>query len=338
MTSLATFTRETRVVLKVGFLITVVIIVIALIFQLAMYIQKVYFTKPIPPDEGFGKLPSLGFSSESNISYRINTLTGFLPIFPDRVKVYKIIKPEINLLTLGTVRGKLKDQGFSQNEKKLTELEYQWEHKDDPTKVIKYNIQWNDFDITSNFYSNESVILRINFPDENEAKSMVTKFLEKVIGDISLLDIEASGIFYEKIQDGKLIQVADKSLAQVYRITIVYKPIDEMQIFFDDANDFQMSFFVAGGRAEPQIVEAHFNNRVFDLSRLSTYPLKTAEASYQDLIEGRTKRFELATQPSSDITDVFLAYYLGSSQGEYLFPIVVFQGKNFYSYVEAVIP
>lgn len=336
MATLASATKETRLLLKYLGIFLIVVIAGVLIYQLSIFIKERYLTKPIPPEEGFGELLRLDFISENIPPYHLNTFTGDLPIFPDRIKVIKMDQPQINLLTLENVKRKLRGFGYSENEVKISDVMYEWTNVSDPSSKISYNILWDDFDIKSDYTKDSTITQTPSILTNNLANRTVFDFLSKLIDDSDLLDPDKSTFTYYKLADGIVIPTDGKTNVQLIRVNLFYKVIDGMEAFFSNLRDSEMSFLVANNKDMPKIVEAHFNHRKIDLNLFSTYPIKSSLEAYQDLISGKAKRFDLDKTNDSEILQVYLSYYITENKPSYLLPIVVFQGKNFYAFTEAL--
>src|ERR1039457_1665189 len=100
----------------------VVIIIFVIIFNVGKMMYKVFFPSPIqPPTLAYKLLPPIKFPrnvTTQNFSYKLNTDTGDLPTdFPDRLTIFKIIKPEPNYANINTISQKILSvgQGFLSN-------------------------------------------------------------------------------------------------------------------------------------------------------------------------------------------------------------------------------
>ncbi|MCL5432856.1 MAG: hypothetical protein M1524_01950, partial [Patescibacteria group bacterium] len=70
----------------------------------------------------------------------------------------------------------------------------------------------------------------------------------------------------------------------------------------------------------------------------ATYPIKTADESFSDLQRGDAYIVSYdGTDPNIKIKNVYLGYYLGDTEQDYLMPIVVFEGNdNFVAFISAI--
>src|SRR6266404_5428692 len=101
-----------------------------------------------------------------------------------------------------------------------------------------------------------------------------------------------------------------------------------------------MNFLVASGENQATVVSAIYNHQTVNLQpdKNATYPIKSAQQAFDDLKNGKGY---IASYNGSDsqilISNIFLAYYIGVTDQDYLMPVIVFQGQNgFFAYVPAV--
>lgn len=314
---------------------------------------------------------------QDNFSYTINTVDNSLPKdFPDRLIVYPMIISQPNLLNLQDTKDKVASLGFVDSlGNTLPEIarggpNYEWDDTSDLQRKIIYNIITQNFTMTSNYLASLTVLNAQNLGDENTAISAVQNFLSGINSfptdiDISLTQspnpdntYTTSPLLYS-ITSGQLTPTSSLSNAQVIRVDLYQKEINYTITAGVDQNethyqDFQMdlpilyphppystmNFLVASGQSEPNVVSAIFNHQTINLmpDKKATYPIKTADEAFTDL---KNKKGYIASYNGTDshilIDKVFLAYYLGEAQQEYLQPIIVFQGENgFFAYVPAI--
>src|ERR1035437_4452239 len=90
----------------------VVIIILVIIFNIGTMMYRMVFPPPIqPPTLAYKLLPPLKFPrsvTTKNFSYKLNTDTGDLPTdFPDRLTVFRIIKPGPNYDNINNISKKI---------------------------------------------------------------------------------------------------------------------------------------------------------------------------------------------------------------------------------------
>ena len=338
--TLANVTRETRIILKLFAVSLIFIAVLFVFYKGGEFVKNTFFPTPAaPPEEKFGKLPPVEFPPQNptSLKYRINTVSGQLPQFPDRMTVYKTKKNQASLVNLQTARNRVRNVGFTENETKISETLYQW--RNGLGDQIEVNIITNSFKISSN-YLNSVLPTRIGeqVARKEDAIGFVRDFLQDLNIDIANISEEESTLTYLKAADGKLVEAASEADAQFVRVDLFQNKIDqEFSIYYPGLNKSIMYFIIRSDEHVPGIVAAQFTYVTLDENNSSTYPIKTSEAAFEDLKIGNSMVFNFdQNQGVVDITDVRLGYYIGDEEQQYFLPIIIFEGKNFTAYVQAV--
>ncbi|OGH16571.1 MAG: hypothetical protein A3C30_05280 [Candidatus Levybacteria bacterium RIFCSPHIGHO2_02_FULL_40_18] len=348
MAHLAQVAREFRIGLKLLAASFAVIAILFIFFTGGQIVKNIFFpTPPPPPEQKFGKLPQVTFPAQNpqNFEYRINTLTGKLPIFTDaciffdkeyhcQMKVYRVKKKEPSLVALKSARDKLKLLGFTENEARLSEEEYQWSNSSG--QAIRMNILTGNFKILSNFLSEPLQPLTGEVARKEGAYEVVTRLLTNLDLEIEDLDKDISTLTYFKLENGALTKAQSLNEANFARLDLFQKNLDDHKIYYPGLTESIMHFLIKGDSSLP-IVNASFSHFTPDEANSSTYPIKTAEVAFEDLKQGNALVFaDNKGEKLIDITDVSLGYYIGDESQQYFLPIVIFKGKGFTAYVQAI--
>ena len=240
--------------------------------------------------------------------------------------------------------------------------------------TMDYNIITENFTMTSNYLTQLSVLQGQyiqSMGGPTDAISIVQDFVNNL--DVFPPDIDLTLTQNAPTQNtynitpqmysvtaGQLTPATALAAAQVIRVDLYQKEIDySIQAGQNqDATQFQnfpmklpilyphppystMNFYVASGQGEANVVQANYNHQTVNLqpTTQATYPIKTAQQAFDDLKNGKGYIASYNGTGSNQIliTNVFLAYYIGTAQQNYLTPVVVFQGQNgFFAYVPAV--
>ena len=125
--------------------------------------------------------------------------------------------------------------------------------------------------------------------------------------------------------------------ANFARLDVFQKNLDNHKIYYPGLSESLMYFIIKGSGFLPNVTDASFIHFIADSSNFSTYPIKTAEAAFEDLKQGNALVFTNDKNAKLiDIIDVSLGYYIGDENQQYFLPIVVFKGKEFTAYVNAL--
>lgn len=340
MANLVTVTKDSRLFLKLGGFLAGVILMIYIIIQGGTLFRNIFFPKPpTPPAQALGKLPHIKFPSQgtAGIQFTVNTVDGTLPVLPDRVNVYKLVSPEPNLLALETAKQTVDSANFVNNQTKLTDTLYSWTQPVTGA-ILRYDIVTKNFNISSNYISNPSLVSSGLMPAEDQIKSDLMNFLLTMQADTQDIDKEQSKVEYLQIDGGQLVAAQNLRTAQFARVTLVQQSIDTIPIIYDSPTDSILTFIIAYPANNFQVLDGQFYNHEPDLTAKSDYPIKTAAQALEDLKSGNAYEINPQNLTNVDITNVELKYYLNKDSKEYLLPVIVFTGINFTGYVEAIAP
>lgn len=337
MAKLADIDSEVRIILKVAAGAIVVFIALFLFFQGGTIAKNLFFPTPLPPPaEKFGKLPRVEFPAQEpikGVEYRINTLSGQLPGLGDRMKVYKIKKDPPSLVALENARNNVKEQGFTLNETKISEEVYQWNNE--AGAQIQYNTVSNNFNIATNFLNEPPpALLTGNAADKEGAYNYTLSYLQKMNEDTSDFDPERSTALYLKLVNNQLTPAGSQSDAQFIKLSLFQKNIDKYKVYYPGFSSSNMWFIYRDEDLYPIVEQASYTHLIPGSS--TTYPIKTTEQAFKDLQDGNALIFNAAPNSTIDVTDVSLGYYLGEENQEYTVPIIIFSGKDFAAYVQAL--
>jgi len=352
------------------------IILLVLVFRLGVIIKNIAAPpKTVPPNQAYGPLTPLQFPNSliaNNFIYNLNTLSGTLPAdFPDRLNVYPLVKNPPNLLNLNSIKTKVQTLGFFDQqgntlpEKSIGNGIYEWDEQKGINRVIKFNVVTFDFSMTSNYLSSPTVLSAQNISDENNAIQTAQTFLQNIgllPTDIDLAKTQTPGqdvnyiIFPQlfTIKNGVLTHATSLSATQVIRVDLYQKDVSydldtgrpgaakikmDLPILYPHPPYSTMSFYVASGQNNAEVDALDFTHREISFGTdVATYPIKTAQNAFDELKNGNAY---IASYSGSDkqilISNVYLAYYIGGENQDYLMPIIVFEGQNnFFAFVPAV--
>lgn len=334
MPTLASITKETRLVLKFGSAALIVLVFLFLIVKGWGFMSRLIFPPPpTAPLEKFGKLLPITFPQQSGNTpkFRINTISGTLPVFPSTINIYKLLAPLPSITSLQTARRRAGNLGYTQNQQAITDEEYAWK-METGNNTLRYNIVSLNFSVSSDYLENPSQIGGVS--DKKASLKTVGNFIGTLESNQSDIDLNNSVFSYYFVKDGLLTETLDPESANIARVYLIQNPVEKLPIYYPTATASLLYLTLSG----INIVDASYTHLTPDLTSFSTYPLKTANDAFLDLSSGKGFIANPITDSTVDITDVSLGYYLGNEENQkYLMPIVVFRGKyNFKAYVNAL--
>jgi hypothetical protein len=345
------------------------IFVLMLIFRLGVMIKNTIFPpKVMPANHAFGILPTISFpknATNANLTYEINTVTGELPDFQDRINVYPISQPQPNLVNLNKAKSKVRKLGFVNEsgillpETPIGDANYTWAENTGIGRRMTFDTITFDFNLKSNFLSSPTVNeAKLLSNEENAIKqtAMFLNLLELLPPDVDMTKSQ-SELF--SIQNGLLTPETNLLRAKVIRIDLYQNDVEynlntgvpdlaggfkevemTIPIAYPHPPYSTMNFLIASGDQSAEVVSANFIHKtpIFDNTDTATYYIKTPTDAFDELKNGKAYIASYAgSKTTVVINNIYLAYYLGEEKQEYLMPVIVFEGDDgFVAYVSAV--
>jgi hypothetical protein len=292
-----------------------------------------------PPSVSFGKLPVTYYPSgiKRDFSYTVDTISGSLPTFPDRYAVYKMLRPDPQLLAFKDASQKVTQLGFDPNPEKLSDSVYRWRQTDLATKVLVLDINRSQFGLSSNFLKDPNVTTANNLPGKEQAIETAKDFLNILGVYPSDVDEGKTKAQLLRINNGIIVAATNPSTADLVSVYFYQKNVNKTPLVYPGGKISSMNVTVAGGKEGGQVVDARFAYQAVG-AESSTYPIKTAEQALTELKSG--KGYIANVDPGLDkisLKKVYIAYFFPGRQQYFLTPVIVFEGtNNFMAYVPAV--
>lgn len=337
MSTLHRTTEETKLILKWagGFLLALFLLMFGL--NLIQKVKEALFpTPPPPPTVSFGKLPQLQFptvSSPKKYTYSVDTISGTLPAFEDRITVFKNTQAQPDLLSLKKAQDKVNSAGFHSQPLMQSDHVYTWQNNESPIQTLTLDIFTYDFTLTSNI-PDTSQAIGSNLPNENSAGSIALGFLQRIIKVPDDIDSSKTTAVLLSLEAGKFVKATSFSNAVAVRVNFFQKDLNKVPIVYPNIPGSTMEFLVTG---QSKIISGKFFHKgVTEIS--ATYPVKTASEAFADLQNGKgyIASYDGATDKIG-ISNEYLAYYATDQDTTYLMPVVVLEGSNnFKAFVPAI--
>lgn len=343
MLTLSQASRETKQILKWGGIFFTGLMIFLVLLRLATIIKNAYFPTITKPTIAFGKLQPQNFPANAvnqNFTYSINTLTGGLPNLSSQLKVYRMRPFQPDLLAVNKFQNRIKNAGFEEGYTAISDKIFEWKSNQNYggiEKKVRFNTINNNFTVTSLYKTDADVLSAKNLPTETKAIDIATNFLKNIEALPEDIDLEKIKTNLFSIQNESLITATSLSKSQVIEVNFFQKDINKLPIFYEKPNSSNISILIAGGKYQGQVVGVNFIYQPI-LEESSTYPLKSVTAAYEELKNGQAYIASyFGTSENITITNVFLAYYIGSQTQDFLMPVFVFEGNDgFFAYVPAV--
>lgn len=336
---------QTAIVVKQVITISIIALVLGLASFIGYKVWLSYYLAHLPPieekpDTKFGLLPAPDFPkgnvTTSNFTYSLDTTTGGLPKagidpgFEKIIKVYFVNQTFVTLLSSERSQTLAEKFGLTIPPEILSDTKYRFKDKD---KILLVDLDNGNFT-----YTKEATVSgNIALDDDNKLVSDFEQMLARLGVFKDDLKQGRNKITPLKIAGGKLISTQLKSEASAVQISLWPAPIDKKSIFTGDFNKSLINATVLGSADRiDSYLSLNFTYFPIDTNTFATYPLKTAEAAFDDLKNGKGVVIVEPVKPQVSITSVYLGYFLGEFYSPYLQPIFIFEGPNFVAYVSAI--
>lgn len=344
MFTLSDASKDTKQILKWAGIIFGGLMTILVILRLITIIRNTYFPTIPKPNFAFGKLQPQSFpanKTDQKFTYSINTLDGNLPNLKTQAKIYRmsIFKPD--LLSADKFQNRITAIGFKRGWTAVSDKIFEWRTDSSfggMEKNIRFNTINDNFTITSAYVSNPDVLKSKNLPTEAQAITRATNLLDNIQALPDDIDLEKTKTNLFSIQNNSLKPATSLSNSQIIEVNFFQKDIDKLPIFYENPNSSNISVLIGGGSyQEGNLVGANYIYQAVS-ENSGTYPLKTVSTAYEQLKSGQAYIASyFGNSTNITITNVFLAYYIGSQTQDFLMPIFVFEGNDgFFAYVGAV--
>lgn len=344
MLTLSQASKETKQIIKWLGVVTVGFIVLLMAIRISVYVKDLLFPQPPPrATVAFGKLQRQIFPQNvttQSFIYTVNTLTGSLPLLKSQVKVHRMTIPEPDLLVLNKFNQQVSQAGFSPGYVQISDKVFEWKSNQNISTLdrrIRINIVNYDYTITSPYMNDSAVLSAKNLPVESKAKLTAQSFLTSMNTLPTDIDLSKTKTNLFAIQNGKLTRATSLSNSQIIEVDFEQNDIDKLPIYYENPNSSNISLLIGGGGFQGQVVAGSYVHQAIS-NDAATYPIKTADEAFSELKQGTGYIASyFGTSSNISITNVFLAYYIGSQPQDFLMPVIVFQGDNgFYAYVPAI--
>ena len=306
--------------------------------------NKINPPPPPPPTVKFGKLPTLPFPTPTegevkpNLTFSLETAEGGLPALPPQTNVYFMPTISSNLLSLQIATDKAVSLGFSPNWQQVSDTLYKFPHVSERSELLM-NIVSGAFSISFDLKSDSSPLTR-RPPAPEIAASQIRSYLSSA--DLLPEDLTAETTHEFLKQEGEsLVPALSLSEASLIKINFFRKPYNELPSLTPKPNEANVWFIVSGlTEKQKQIIASEFHYFPIDETEFSTYPLRTAEDSWNTLTSGGAYIASYGLNQEGEqvkIRRIYLAYFDSGEPTEFYQPIIVLEGdKGFVAYIPAV--
>jgi hypothetical protein len=345
MASLTEASILSRKIIRYGLYALILIVVgrFAWIGIAAVY-RRINPPEPPKASAAFGKLPLLPFPEKpqlQNISYKIETAEGGLPVLPELMSVYEMPQAQSSIQGLEAAKTKAQSFGFNPQGQLLVESVpnvYLFRRNGRPSSFT-INIITGVFSISYDIASDPGVLGQLP-PAPSPAVDNAHNFLRQA--DLDQVDLDGKEtIQLLRVENGRFVPAISLSEAQVTKVNIFRKNYgvkEDVPAVTPDMPEANVWFMFSGRSNEVIAAEYHYfplNEKVVE-----TYSIKTSETAFEELKSGKAYIANPGAQASNEVVirKVYSAYYDPGQYTPYYQPVIVFEGDGgFYAYVPAIL-
>jgi len=346
MTSLTQVAITARKIIRYGIFFIIFLLVGRILLSAGISIYRKIFPAPPPkPTLAFGKLPAISFPApinSTNFTFTLETVEGDYPKLASQAKVFFMLKPSSNLLSLETAKARAEALGFDPNAQQVSQTVYRFPNQKAPSN-LEVNIVTGAFSISYDLKADPSPInQKPPFPEI--AASNARSFLSSA----NLLPIDLTGTVtheFLKAENTKFVTALSQSEAKLVKINLFRKSYDNLPCLTQNARDANVWFMISGlSDKSRQIVAAEYHYFPVDETQFATYPIKTGEAAWSEFTAGKGHIAKTGNHQEGDsikIRKIYLAYYDPGEVFDFLEPVIVFDEgteDGFIAYIPAVTP
>lgn len=300
-----------------------------------------------PPNTLFGKLPYPKFpesvTTSSGLSFTLQNIEGAPPETTDAGKVYFMPKKASSLLSAQKAKRFAAKLDFTDEPKELTSTLYRFIDPEETLRSLQVDITTLNFKLEYNYEKNPQIFFQGEIRSKSQAKNGVIDF------------VRFKGLFNENVLGGKITsdllkfdlrsktlqKASSLSNSNAARVNFFRKKLDGLKILPPEFNrSYNYALYTPSDSTKTKITKLHYTYWPIDFDNFATYPLRSAESAWEDLLAGKAAVIHLGYNSLNDniiIREIYLAYYDSEKSQMFLAPIFVFEGdKEFVAYLPAV--
>lgn len=340
MSSLTNIAYTSRRIIKFGGIGLILFAVLWSVSAAAITAYKTAYPAYIAPTVKYGVLPKMIFPDKK---FEKKTFTKELPNdafpkFSDQSKVYVVYRSNRSFLALEEDTKTAKGLGFVDAPIEIQSNIYEFKNKNNQTLTM--NVTDGSFKLSYPYQNDQLLLNPDKVPNKAEAIDEASSFLRSANKLSDDLQNGEKVVTFWKISFDGLKAVEAQSEANAVRVDFFRKNVDtDFKIVTAEPERASVSVLVSGSTvASKKVIEVAYKYAPFDAESFSTYPIKTVEQAWTELMSGNYWPASDVSNNSVIIRKVILAYFEPVSLTNYMQPVYVFEGDGkFVAYIPAVV-
>lgn len=334
---------KSRKGIRYGIYLVIFLVILRVAFGFGKGIfQRINPPKPPPPDVRYDVLPEILFPEQNRqlpeLTYTLETVTGDLPVLSDRAKIYLMPQASADLFSLDRAIEKARGLGYTGvTPIEKTETVYRFNHRSVPAS-LEINVITGVF--TSSYVLDfDPTPLDKSPPDPGGGIARARSLLARAKSSPKDISEGPAEHEYLSVEGRSLVSALSQSEADLIRVNMFRKSYDELPSVTSNPKEANVWFILSGSSGAKEVIASQFHYFPVDEEEFATYPIKTAQVAFEELVGGRAYVADLGINPTGDITiqNVYLAYYDPDVFSLFYQPVLVFEGANgFVAYVPTI--
>ncbi len=301
-----------------------------------------------PPTADFGRLQVLDFPKNSTASARpqltLETPTGDIGRFPDRMKVYLIPSKHSGFLDADRAIGLATQLGFATKPAVVNPTLYRWTTSTPLPTILEMDIVTNHFHLKRQWQADPMLVTNKRFISDQQVILDAQAFLRQA----NLLPDDLVGkekVTYLRVSGDQLVPTIALSEADFVQVTFFRKPLEiqnskketlaSYEFVTPDPLEGLVNVIVSGSdKLDNKIIDVDYQYNPIDYETSGEYGIKTGQQAWEELTAGQGF---LAAGGSGIVRRVALGYYEAPGNRQYMLPVYIFTGdKGLVAYVSAL--
>lgn len=296
---------------------------------------------PPPPTVGFGTLPPIDFpvKERPEYTYSLETVSGTLVEQGVSAPVYLMPVKRPSLLAYERAVEQAELLGFVLEPKPLTERLYRFSRSSPLPARLDFDIVTGNLDLRVDWFKDPQFLQEKELPSMVQSISESHQYLQVadllpndlINGEVNVTYLKALG---ENFQGAVSLSEADFVQVDLFRES----PVEGFPIITPIAGEGVVRIIFSGSSNRgARVVWMKYDYFPIDLDVPHTYPIKTPQAAWEELVQGGG--YIVSGPDETDITvrGVTLGYFDTFEPQNYLQPVYVFSGDDdFLAVVPAV--
>lgn len=320
--------------------------------------QATHPAPPPPPAASFGILPSISFPEDKATvaSFDLQTPTGTLGTFPDRLRVFVATAKKSSFLAADNANQLAKKLGFTGQPTLESSTRYRWSSETPLPSALEMDIINTYFSLTRAWPADPTLVTNKRFTGDQQTILDARNFLTQA-GLLATDLIGGEKATYLRASGSQFIAAISLSEADFVKVDFFRQPFSppaltspsptrtpspaagpEYAFFTPDPLTGLISIIVSGSPdAAKRIISVDYRYTPIEYESFSDYPLKTADQAWEELSSGGGYIASFTGSGPAVIRRVNLGYFDPLTPHEFIMPIYVFSGdNNFVAYVSAL--